>query len=93
MADSGFGLPVVFEFSLSGEGVYPESIPVSDLADILISIEKTVTSVATQKDPSLNLDEFIVGLVKIEKGSASLAFSSSQPSLAKSSLRGKNNCR
>jgi len=86
MADPGFGLPTVFEISLSGEGIYPESIRASDLADIIKSIEKSVTSVAFQKDPSLNLEEFIVGLVQIERGSANLAFASSQPSVAKTSF-------
>lgn len=86
MADTGFGLSTVFEISLSGEGIYPESLRASELADILKSVEKTITSVAYQKDPSLNLDEFIVGLVQIEKGSAKLAFASSQSVLAKSSF-------
>lgn len=86
MVDPDFGLPTVFEISLSGEGIYPESMRASELADILISIEKTITSVAHLKDPSLNLDQFIVGLVQIEKSTVSLAFASSQPSVAKSSF-------
>jgi hypothetical protein len=86
MADLGFGMSAVFELSLSGEGIYPESIRASELAEILKSIEKTVTSIAVQKDPSLNLDEFIVGLVQISKSSAKLAFASSKPSIAKSSF-------
>ena len=86
MVDPGFGLPPAFEISLSGEGIYPESIRASELADILKSVEKAITSVAHLKDPSLNLEEFIVGLVQIEKSTVSLAFASSQPSVAKSSF-------
>jgi hypothetical protein len=79
-------MPVVFEVNLSGEGIFPESIRASELADILKSIEKAVTAVATQADSSLDSTNFIIGLVQIEKGSARLAFSSSQPSIAKSSF-------
>ena len=62
MADPG--LSTVFELNLSGEGVYPESIRASDLAEIITSIEESRYFLALRKDPSLNLDEFIVGLVQ-----------------------------
>jgi hypothetical protein len=42
--------------------------------------------VATRANPDLDPAHFIVGLVQIEKGSARLAFSSSQKSLAKDSF-------
>lgn len=76
----------VFEINIAGEGIFPESIRASDLAELLRSIEKSVTSVAIQMNPSLDPADFVVGLVQIEKGSAMLAFTSSQPSLAKDSF-------
>lgn len=86
MDDSSPRIPQVFEINIAGEGISPESIRASDLADILKSIEKSISSVAVQKNPDLDPDDFIVGLVQIQRGSARLAFSSSRPSVARESF-------
>lgn len=86
MDNSSPRMPQVFEINIAGEGISPESIRASDLADILKSIEESISSVAIQMNPDLDLDDFIVGLVQIQRGSARLAFSSSQPSIAKNSF-------
>ncbi|MFC1862988.1 hypothetical protein ACFL1Z_03440 [Thermodesulfobacteriota bacterium] len=86
MDNSDPRMPQLFEINISGKDIFPESIRASDLAEILKSIEKSVSSVAIYMNPDLDPADFMVGLVQIKKGSARLAFSSSQPSIAKESF-------
>ena len=62
---------------LSGEGVSPETVPASELAQFLVEFEKAILETAlAKKDLSAPeaVQELIVSLVAIESGSESLTF-------------------
>ena len=76
----------LFEIRLTGGGLLPETLPIQELADILKSIELILGSVAHDQNQGLNSEDFVVGLVHIEKGSARLKFASTLSEVALAAL-------
>lgn len=54
-------------------------MPARELAELIIAAEEAIASVALQRNPALNPDEIVVGLVQIEEKSLGLSFASSSP--------------
>lgn len=54
-------------------------VPARELAELIIAAEEAIASVALQRNPALNPDEIVVGLVQIEERSLGLSFASSSP--------------
>jgi hypothetical protein len=61
---------------LSGEGVSPERVRASDLADFLVQFEKAIveTALANAEITPERIEDLIVSLVAIESGSEALTF-------------------
>ena len=76
----------LFEIKLSGGGLLPETLPIQELADVLKSVELILGSIALDQNIGLNSEDFIVGLVDIEKGSARLKFTSTFSEVALAAL-------
>ena len=76
----------LFEIRLTGGGLLPETLPIQELADILKSVELILGSVAIDQNQGLNSEDFIVGLVHSEKGSARLKFASTLSEVAMAAL-------
>ncbi len=69
----------VFQLRFTGGNVTPETVSAGELADLLIAAEAAIMGVALQRNPTLNPDEIVVGLVEIENRSLGLKFSSPTP--------------
>ncbi len=54
-------------------------MPARELAELIIAAEEAIASVALQRNPALNPDEIVVGLVQIEEKSLGLSFASPSP--------------
>ncbi|MHB1305810.1 MAG: hypothetical protein ACYC23_01870 [Limisphaerales bacterium] len=73
----------LFTIRLTGEGVRPQLIPASDLAQLLVAAEQTVLAIAAREHPE-QADELIVGLSQVQDQSIGFAFASNQPQIAQS---------
>ncbi|MGI9952322.1 hypothetical protein V3F56_08160 [Moorellaceae bacterium AZ2] len=71
-------IPVAFELSLQGEGVYPETTPLSELVEFLSAIEKAIKALTEAE--GTDKEELIVGLVEVKRSSTILRFTSNRPS-------------
>ena len=69
----------IMEIKFSGENIYPESIDVKELAEVLVAFEQSLTSIILKDSPSISIDQIVIGLVQIDKGSAKLKFKSALP--------------
>ncbi len=69
----------LFQLRFTGGGVKPDVVPARELAELIIAAEEAIASVALQRNPALNPDEIVVGLVQIEEKSLGLSFASSSP--------------
>lgn len=63
------------EIKLSGENIFPETVKVKDLIDILQSIQSSIIFIIEDKNPEITLDNVVISLAKIESGSERLIFS------------------
>ena len=66
----------LFQLRFTGGGVKPDAVPARELAELIIAAEEAIASVALQRNPALNPDEIVVGLVQIEEKSLGLSFAS-----------------
>lgn len=69
----------LFQLRFTGGGVNPAIVPARELAELIIAAEEAIASVALQRNPALNPDEIVVGLVQIEEQSLGLSFGSPSP--------------
>lgn len=69
----------LFQLRFTGGGVKPDVVPARELAELIIAAEEAIASVALQRNPALNPDEIVVGLVQIEEKSLGLSFASPSP--------------
>ena len=69
----------IFQLRFTGGGLKPGVVPSRELAELLIAAEEAITSLALQRNPALNPDEIVVGLMSIEDKSLGLAFASTTP--------------
>jgi len=69
--------PKDFSVVLSGGDIRPETIPVHELAELISSFEQGLVADLKAKNPDINTDELIIGLVAISSNSAHFKFSSS----------------
>jgi len=83
--------PNLIEIKFTGNGISPELIKASELAEILIAIEQMLTPLIHLEDTeNSTLDEtnlVVVGLTHVVKGSVCLEFSSSVPKQVIPALR------
>lgn len=68
----------LFTIRLTGEGVRPQLIPASDLAELLIAAEQTVLALANRDHPE-SADDLVVGLAAVTDASIGFAFTSNHP--------------
>lgn len=66
----------LMEIKFTGEDIFPETIRAKELADILTSIEESLTNIIIKENPDISIEELVIGLVNIEEGSAKLRFKS-----------------
>lgn len=71
----------LFQLRFTGGGVQPEVVPARELAELIIAAEEAVASVALRRNPALNPDEIVVGLVQIGEQSLGLSFAASSPAV------------
>lgn len=76
----------IFQLRFTGGGVKPDVVPARELAELIIATEEAISSIALQRNPGLNPDEIIVGLVQIENKSLGLSFASSSPDVVGSAF-------
>ncbi|MDE3067965.1 MAG: hypothetical protein KGJ60_10505 [Verrucomicrobiota bacterium] len=62
-------------------------VPARELAELIIATEDAISSIALQRNPGLNPDEIVVGLVQVESKSLGLSFASSSPDVVGSAFR------
>ena len=74
------------QITLSGKDITPANIRARDLADIIISVEESLTSIILKQNPATDPEQLVIGLVDIETGSTKLRFSSQLPQLALSAF-------
>ena len=77
----------IFQLRFTGGGVKPDVVPARELAEIIIATEEAISSIALQRNPGLNPDEIIVGLVQVENKSLGLSFASSSPDVVGSAFK------
>ncbi len=71
----------MMEIKFSGD-IFPETIRAKELADMLANIEESLTTIILKENPDVNIEELIIGLVEVGKGSAKLRFQSSMQAIA-----------
>ena len=64
----------VIEVSFSGEGIKPDSVKASDIADILKAVENMVESQVFREHPEIDKEQVILGFVNIKSESVDLQF-------------------
>lgn len=65
---------------LTGEGISPDSLSVSELAEIITAEEKALLAEIEKNSSNLSIDEnFVLSLVGIQEGSIRLDFHSHSP--------------
>ncbi len=69
----------IFQLRFTGGGVTPTNVPLHELAELLLAAELAITSIALHRNPSLDPESVVVGLVQIEERSLGLQFSSNAP--------------
>lgn len=69
-------IPIVFELSLHGDDIFPETTPLSDLVDFLSSIERAIKALSRTGESD---EELVIGLVGVERSSNILRFTSNRP--------------
>ena len=74
-------MKTVFQLRFTGGGVTPETVSAGELADLLLAAEAAIVGVALHRNPTLNPDDIVVGLVGIENRSLGLKFSSPIPDI------------
>lgn len=65
----------------------PDKVPARDLAELLIAAEEAVASLAKLRNPALNCEDVVLGLVKIEDASLGLLFNSPLPDVVGPAFR------
>ena len=76
----------LFQLRFTGGGVKPDVVPARELAELIIATEEAISSIALQRNPGLNPDEIVVGLVQVENKSLGLSFASSAPDVVGSAF-------
>ena len=72
--------------TLSGKDINPDNIRARDLADIIVSVEDSLSSIILRQDPNTDIEKLVIGLVDIGPGSTKLKFSSQIPQIALSAF-------
>ncbi len=65
-----------FRIRLKGPDASPDLVPVSQLAEVMKSVDGMLRSLIASRHPGVSEDEVVVGLVKVTRRSVGLAFSS-----------------
>ncbi len=60
----------LMEIRLTGSDISPEKIGISELADLLINLEKSMIPVIKRDNPGISIDDSVISLISIEEGSA-----------------------
>lgn len=77
----------IFQLRFTGGGVQPDVVPARELAELIIATEEAISSIALHRNPGLNPDEIVVGLVQVENKSLGLSFASSSPDVVGSAFQ------
>ena len=77
----------LIEFKFTGEGMLPENVKASEIADILKAIEDMLETRIFQDHPELDKGQLIIGLVKVKSESLGLQFQSPIPEYAQKAFR------
>lgn len=85
-------LKPIFKLRFSGGDLKPEKVPARELAELLVAAEEAVASLAKQRNPSLNAEDIVLGLVRIEDSSLGLVFSSPSPDVVRPAFREIASC-
>jgi hypothetical protein len=80
---NGPAAPIAFELQVAGKDVFPETLALDDLADILKGMESSVVAMAGVQDAGVDSKRLGLALVNIGRGSANLAFASLEPQIAR----------
>ena len=62
------------ELSFRGEGIIPENLSSSEVAEIISSYECAIMSLIARDNPEINLDDVFISLIGIEENSVHLKF-------------------
>ena len=74
-------MSALFKIRFADGDVHPDTVPVHELAELLIATEQALTSVVAQENPDVDTSELIVGLVNVKDESLGLEFATSYPAL------------
>ncbi|MBF0515492.1 MAG: hypothetical protein HQK97_00035 [Nitrospirae bacterium] len=72
----------IMEIRFLGENVLPKTISAKDLAEIISKVAESLTAIISKDNAGINLEDIVIGLVNIERGSTILTFDSSREDLA-----------
>ena len=75
------------EFKFIGEGLTPENVKASEVADVLKAVEDIIESSVFQDHPEIDKGQVIIGLVSIKAESLGLQFQSPLPEYTQNAFR------
>jgi hypothetical protein len=64
----------IIEMCFRGEGITPDNLKASEIADLITSYEDALLSIIARNNPEINLEEVFVSLIGIEENSVHLKF-------------------
>jgi len=64
----------IIELCFRGEGITPENLKASEVADLITSYEEALLGVIARNNPEINTEEIFVSLIGIEENSVHLKF-------------------
>lgn len=64
----------IIEMCFRGEGITPDNLKASEIADLITSYEDALLSIIARNNPEINLEEVFVSLIGIEEDSVHLRF-------------------
>ncbi len=77
----------LIEFKFTGEGIKPENVKASEVADVLKSVEDVIEASIFQDHPEIDKGQVIISLVNIKSESLGLQFRSPLPEYAQNAFR------
>ncbi len=64
----------IIELSFRGEGIRPDNLKASEVADLIASYEDALLNIIGRDHPEINLDEVFISLIQIDENSVHLKF-------------------
>lgn len=67
-------MPHRFSIRFTGEGIRPRSVPLQELADLLLAAEQTIVEAVRHEHPEIATSDLVIGLTQVRDESLGLVF-------------------